>query len=128
MDNESIQKFLTEKDKLEPAIATETQPNESKIEETPVSVSFFDETTASFIFICLISFLFLFKVWKFRPERVVRDTLEHFSQVPCRNCRFFSQNSYLRCAVHPSIVLTTQASDCTDYLPKNGNLDRSTRR
>lgn len=36
-------------------------------------------------------------------------------QVPCRTCRFFTNNPYLKCAVHPSIALTKQAIDCTDY-------------
>jgi hypothetical protein len=36
-------------------------------------------------------------------------------QIPCRNCRYFSGNFYLRCAVHPSNVLTEKAVDCADY-------------
>ena len=38
---------------------------------------------------------------------------------PCRNCKFFDDNSYLNCAVHPSIVLTKQAVDCSDYCDKD---------
>lgn len=36
-------------------------------------------------------------------------------QSPCRNCKFFDDNNYLNCAVHPSIVLTKQAVNCSDY-------------
>ena len=36
-------------------------------------------------------------------------------QFPCTNCRFFDKNHYLKCAVHPEIVLTKQALDCSDY-------------
>ncbi len=40
-------------------------------------------------------------------------------QVPCRNCQFFKDNHYLNCAVQPSIVLTKQALNCSDYLPNS---------
>jgi hypothetical protein len=38
-----------------------------------------------------------------------------YSQVPCRNCQFYSNNPHLRCAVHPSLALTKQAIECKDY-------------
>lgn len=34
---------------------------------------------------------------------------------PCSSCRFFSQNAYLKCAVHPSIALTKQALNCSNF-------------
>jgi hypothetical protein len=34
---------------------------------------------------------------------------------PCRRCQYLGDNSHLRCALHPSIVLTEQAIDCQDY-------------
>jgi hypothetical protein len=39
-------------------------------------------------------------------------------ELPCQTCRFFSRNQHLRCAVHPSIVLTEQALNCPDYCPQ----------
>ncbi|MGF1482496.1 MAG: hypothetical protein ACFB4I_23970 [Cyanophyceae cyanobacterium] len=36
-------------------------------------------------------------------------------QSPCLNCRFFRNNPYLKCAVHPSKVLSAEAKDCPDY-------------
>jgi len=42
-------------------------------------------------------------------------TLQYFSQIPCRTCRFFINNQYLKCAVHPSTVLKQQAINCPDY-------------
>ncbi len=41
------------------------------------------------------------------------------SQIPCRNCKFFSKNQYLKCAVRPFTVLTAQAADCSDYCGKH---------
>ncbi|WAL59144.1 hypothetical protein [Thermocoleostomius sinensis] len=52
-------------------------------------------------------------------HKQVIDTLKYTDKVPCRNCRFFSNNSYLKCAVHPSDVLKETAIDCSDYCPKN---------
>jgi hypothetical protein len=54
------------------------------------------------------------------PEKKYRTvTLNYFKQVPCRNCRFFKDNHYLNCAVHPSIVLTKEALNCSDYCSNN---------
>jgi len=36
-------------------------------------------------------------------------------QSPCRKCQFFDDNNYLNCAVHPSVVLTNKAANCSDY-------------
>lgn len=33
----------------------------------------------------------------------------------CRRCKFYHPNAYLKCAVHPSKVLSTAAQDCPDY-------------
>jgi hypothetical protein len=35
-------------------------------------------------------------------------------KLPCRNCQYFNSNYHLKCAVHPSDVLTDRASDCRD--------------
>jgi hypothetical protein len=34
---------------------------------------------------------------------------------PCKNCKFYNSNNYLRCAVNPAEVLTEKAKDCRDY-------------
>ena len=40
------------------------------------------------------------------------------NQTNCTKCRFFNNNSYLKCAVHPSEVLKKEAQKCLDYQPK----------
>ena len=35
-------------------------------------------------------------------------------EIMCRRCDFFSDNHYLKCTLHPTIVLTSQAIDCRD--------------
>ena len=73
--------------------------------------------------ICLITiwvialFIFLPNIRKFsRHGKVAIFSLQ---QVPCKKCQFFVDNNYLRCAVHPSIVLTKQSLNCSDYCPKS---------
>jgi hypothetical protein len=36
----------------------------------------------------------------------------------CQNCRYFSQNHYLKCAVQPTKVFTDEAKYCCDYQPR----------
>jgi hypothetical protein len=38
-------------------------------------------------------------------------------KVPCRRCRYFSDNPYLKCTLHPVTAMTEQAVDCRDYCP-----------
>ncbi|BAU64399.1 unknown protein [Stanieria sp. NIES-3757] len=45
-------------------------------------------------------------------DRSLFDTDE---QTTCKNCRFFSHNPYLKCALHPSRVSTTESIDCVDF-------------
>jgi hypothetical protein len=40
-------------------------------------------------------------------------------KTPCFRCRYFSNNSYLKCAIHPVTTLTEQAVDCRDYCPNS---------
>lgn len=47
---------------------------------------------------------------------IVTSKLEE--QVPCRKCRYFHNDHYLKCAVHPYTALTKQALNCSDYCPK----------
>lgn len=62
-------------------------------------------------------FLFLSNVRKFLQNRKV--TINHFQQSPCWKCRYFQDNHYLNCAVHPSIVLTKHALNCPDFWSNN---------
>lgn len=65
--------------------------------------------------------LFIFQLLRKREQNYVSsDFLSRLNQVPCVNCHFFTTNSYLKCAVNPSTVLTKQAIDCPDYCPCNG--------
>lgn len=63
-------------------------------------------------------FLMVSKTWvSTRDEILVK--VKPLNQAPCRNCKFFSNNLYLKCAIHPSVALTPKATDCSDYCPKD---------
>lgn len=69
----------------------------------------------SFIVVCATVSSIIFALCKVTRERGNKLNISHYQQVPCSNCRFFSNNHYLKCAVHPFIVSTKQALDCSDY-------------
>ena len=50
------------------------------------------------------------------PMTIQRSSsLKSYSNVQCFKCQYFSQNPYVKCALHPDTVLTEQAVDCRDY-------------
>ena len=53
-------------------------------------------------------------IWKVARKK--RSHSNPYQQIPCRNCKFFSNNPSLKCAVRPTTVLTEQALNCSDYL------------
>lgn len=58
-------------------------------------------------------------VWKLLRARIA--TVTCLRKVPCKNCRFFTNNHYLWCTVNPSIALTKEAVNCSDYYPQDGH-------
>ncbi|MEO0770344.1 MAG: hypothetical protein AAFY72_13095 [Cyanobacteria bacterium J06649_4] len=37
--------------------------------------------------------------------------------LPCSTCHYFANNEFLRCAINPQDVLTSEARSCSDFLP-----------
>lgn len=74
-------------------------------------------TPMSFIFSWAILLLVLRKLRTNLDNKMV-FTINSLQQVPCKNCQFFSNNHYLKCAVKPDIVLTQEAINCHEYSPK----------
>jgi hypothetical protein len=61
-----------------------------------------------------------------KKTRLARDGKANFfanksNKIPCRKCRFYSDNNFLKCAVQPDIACTEDANNCTDYSPKNSS-------
>lgn len=106
------------------AIVSETKPNEPRIERTASDRPIVSEVSIGVVLLSgIICFLMLSKTWTVMQEEI-EDPLElpnRFSQSPCTKCRFFSNNPFLKCAVNPTVALTKEAVDCSDYRPKNKN-------
>ncbi|MBU7584369.1 MAG: hypothetical protein KAF91_15880 [Nostoc sp. TH1S01] len=73
------------------------------------------------LFSWIIFFLVLRKIQRFLDNKMV-FSVKSLHQVPCKNCRFYSNNHYLKCAVQPSIVLTDEAKNCSEFCAKKDKL------
>lgn len=97
--------------------------HEIKLSDTPPKPHSFNTTDflmllgpVSFIMGWAVLFVMLSKVGRSARDEIF-TSIKHLQRVPCRNCRFFGNNPYLKCAINPSIVLTEQALECSDYQP-----------
>jgi hypothetical protein len=77
----------------------------------------FSLTPLGLVLLWAISLVIFQKIRSNLDNKVVFkiNTLE---KVPCKNCQFFCNNHYLKCAVKPDIVLTEAAMQCWEYSPK----------
>ncbi|NJL46752.1 MAG: hypothetical protein HC929_03655 [Leptolyngbyaceae cyanobacterium SM2_5_2] len=53
---------------------------------------------------------------------VTRDGMKRaqvMHQIPCAECRYFTNNHLLKCPLHPKTALSEAAIDCTDYETNN---------
>jgi hypothetical protein len=72
-----------------------------------------------FIIIWAVFLVFLSRMRRLAQDNKLIFSIQPLHKVPCRNCHYFSHNHHLKCAVQPSIVLTEEAINCTDYCPKH---------
>lgn len=95
------------------AVQSQNYVNQPKISDIPAS-SLYIIPTAFFTF-WLMYLIFSTDILKFAKHKF--SLIKHLEQVPCKNCRYFTNNPYLRCAVNPSLALTSEAINCSDYCP-----------
>ncbi|WP_413200045.1 hypothetical protein [Nostoc piscinale] len=92
--------------------AEKTQPQDFNIPDAALYLS-----PVGLLFSWVIFFLILRKIKRFLDNKMV-FSVNTLHQVPCKNCRFYANNHYLKCAVQPSIVLTDEAKNCTEFSDK----------
>jgi hypothetical protein len=68
----------------------------------------------------VIFFLVLRKIRTALDNKIVFE-VKGLHKVPCKNCQFYSNNNYLKCAVKPDVVMTKEAKDCSEYSSKKGD-------
>ena len=44
--------------------------------------------------------------------------IQRLHQVPCHNCKYFTNSCYLKCTVNPHLACSEDAIDCRDYQPQ----------
>lgn len=98
---------------------TETKLSEADLPIKTPQINEADITVLLFLFWITFLGIIILVLFKFFPKlglaRIRGLTSGLVPPVPCRNCQFFANNKYLKCAVHPSAVLTEQATNCSDY-------------
>ncbi len=116
---------------LNPLILTESRALETESKTKSYTINEIDSTIFAFflwiIFLSIISWS-LFKVC----HKLAILTFRYLSflpvaQIPCKNCKFLAKNQYLKCAVRPFSVLTTQAVNCADFCSKHESYWQSER-
>jgi hypothetical protein len=93
------------------------QPQSDSLNIPDIAISL---TPVSLVFSWIIFFIILRKIRTILDNKMV-FTVNNLQQVPCKNCQFYANNHYLKCAVQPSLVLTEEAKNCSEYSPKKSN-------
>ncbi len=76
-----------------------------------------------FCFIWGLIFLIAFSIWSSLKEGI--QTTKRLHQIPCTDCRFFTNDYRLKCTVNPSIANTEAAINCSDYCSKGNRYTTS---
>lgn len=61
------------------------------------------------------------QIFTWRRKQGFTSNWDYHQHIPCHNCRFYSRNSYLRCAVHPTKAMRRSAIGCSDYWAKDSD-------
>lgn len=114
--------FAVENNSVNQTNAIEGQPVRGELNGIKPDLSFVYDGAIflipmGFIAVWTIFVLMSSDIWTVARHGVL--TVKNLHQVPCRNCRFFKNNPYLQCAVHPATALTADAANCSDYCPAN---------
>lgn len=106
---------------FEPIILRENQTLRTELNQTNINTNKLNSVSTYLLWITIVSMIILWLVKILHQlEKLNTKGLSILpnAQVPCRSCRFFNQNEYLRCAVNPCAVMTKQATNCSDYCHK----------
>ncbi|MEM6423828.1 MAG: hypothetical protein AAF728_01500 [Cyanobacteria bacterium P01_D01_bin.128] len=79
-----------------------------------------DWVAASLVMLYMASILIFTGVFiggSLRQAARVQSLNRRSQQLPCGNCRYFSGEVALKCAVQPGLALTPEAATCRDFEP-----------
>ncbi|MHC0062705.1 hypothetical protein ACWATR_07235 [Nostoc sp. UIC 10890] len=112
--NQIRQKTVVVDSNLEQGIRSEVKIDQAQMHEITIRDLAISLSPVGFIIGWIGFFLILQKIRAFLDEKMVLS-INSVHKLPCKNCRFYSNNHYLKCAVNPSIVLTEEAMSCSEY-------------
>jgi hypothetical protein len=122
-----LEPLSTQEANLAPKSVSETRSNQVQIEEVTINNTLVYGVYTIFVLTGTVFLLTMLKMTYGCKQDKIAKLFKQFSQIPCQNCRYFSKNFYLKCAVQPSIVLKAEAKDCSDYWPINGKFPSNQR-
>ena len=115
--DELLKNLLSQENSAKEIIVSEAKPNNLKTEE--VTINHPSEVSLAIVFLSgLVCFLMYSKRCRATREDVEELLEITSSPIPCKRCRFFSNNPYLTCAVQPIIAMTKEAINCSEFRPK----------
>ena len=89
-------------------------PSQKAIEPRPADIAFFIILNLALLSAIAIP-IYVFMVKRKRASFGFKPS----PKVICHRCQYFSDNRYLKCALHPVTVLTEETVDCADHRPIN---------
>jgi hypothetical protein len=119
--NQILPKYLETDTKLFQTTQSEVKTNSVKPSEMNVTeiVIAWGVGVSSFFIFWAFFWMALSKIMNVVKDNQIFLKKKPLSKFPCQNCKYFSSNYYMRCAVNPSIVMTKEAKDCPDYLAED---------
>ncbi|MBD2535568.1 hypothetical protein H6G97_41765 [Nostoc flagelliforme FACHB-838] len=114
-------------------ISAETSANQSTLIEAKLITATHNEAKkkdedipTTIVILAPICFMTVATIYLFVISNVLKIienknrvlNINRLKQYPCRSCKFFDGNNYLKCAVNPLVVFTKQAINCSEYQPR----------
>lgn len=119
--NDFIQPYLAINNNITRTSAGNTRGENTKPLEANTSDHIMFWGVVGFV-ICWAAIFFMLSKRVRVTRKKVAIAIQPSHQIPCKNCKFYSNDPHLKCAVNPSVVLTEKAVNCADY--SNNEKDR----
>jgi hypothetical protein len=113
-----LQKSIAANSDLHQVIPSEAKNEQAQTHELTIPDIAISLSPVGFLIGWVVFSLMLRKIQAFLDYKMVFP-IKKLHSFPCKNCRFYSNNHYLKCAVNPSSVLTEEAKNCSEYSPNN---------
>lgn len=115
--NELSSKELRPYQNVNQATRSELKTKQSPTNNIDIPEIAISLTPVGLVFSWVIFFIILRKIRSVLEDKII-TSVKGSHQLPCKKCKFYASNHFLKCAVNPSVVMTDNAKDCSDYSPE----------